>query len=253
MVIPLPPIASQRRIANILDKADEIIRKRKEAIALTEQLQKSIFLDMFGDPVINPKGWEKVKLAKISNIQGGLQVTKKRESNPIEVPYLRVANAYRDSLNLNQIKTIFVTQQELNKTSLKKGDILIVEGHGNKTEIGRSCVWDDSISNCVHQNHLIRVRVDDNIAESIYVSNFLNSIGGRSQLIKLGKTTSGLNTINTSNVKGIEILLPPIKIQKKYITIQETIFQYIQKLNQQQKESENLFNSLLQKAFKGEL
>ena len=251
--IPLPPIASQRRIANILDKADEIIRKRKEAIALTEQLQKSIFLDMFGDPVINPKGWEKVKLAKISNIQGGLQVTKKRESNPIEVPYLRVANAYRDSLNLNQIKTIFVTQQELNKTSLKKGDILIVEGHGNKTEIGRSCVWDDSISNCVHQNHLIRVRVDDNIAESIYVSNFLNSIGGRSQLIKLGKTTSGLNTINTSNVKGIEILLPPIKIQKKYITIQETIFQYIQKLNQQQKESENLFNSLLQKAFKGEL
>ena len=253
MVIPLPPIASQRRIANILDKADEIIRKRKEAIALTEQLQKSIFLDMFGDPVINPKGWEKVKLAKISNIQGGLQVTKKRESNPIEVPYLRVANAYRDSLNLNQIKTIFVTQQELNKTSLKKGDILIVEGHGNKTEIGRSCVWDDSISNCVHQNHLIRVRVDDNIAESIYVSNFLNSIGGRSQLIKLGKTTSGLNTINTSNVKGIEILLPPIKIQKKYITIQETIFKYIQKLNQQQKESENLFNSLLQKAFKGEL
>ncbi|MCB8765794.1 restriction endonuclease subunit S [Planktothrix agardhii] len=251
--IPLPPIASQRTIANILDKADEIIRKRKEAIALTEQLQKSIFLDMFGDPVINPKGWEKVKLAKISNIQGGLQVTKKRESNPIEVPYLRVANAYRDSLNLNQIKTIFVTQQELNKTSLKKGDILIVEGHGNKTEIGRSCVWDDSISNCVHQNHLIRVRVDDNIAESIYVSNFLNSIGGRSQLIKLGKTTSGLNTINTSNVKGIEILLPPIKIQKKYITIQETIFQYIQKLNQQQKESENLFNSLLQKAFKGEL
>jgi type I restriction enzyme S subunit len=251
--IPLPPIASQRRIANILDKADEIIRKRKEAIALTEQLQKSIFLDMFGDPVINPKGWEKVKLAKISNIQGGLQVTKKRESNPIEVPYLRVANAYRDSLNLNQIKTIFVTQQELNKTSLKKGDILIVEGHGNKTEIGRSCVWDDSISNCVHQNHLIRVRVDDNIAESIYVSNFLNSIGGRSQLIKLGKTTSGLNTINTSNVKGIEILLPPIKIQKKYITIQETIFQYIQKLNQQQKESENLFNSLLQRAFKGEL
>ena len=190
---------------------------------------------------------------RVSNIQGGLQVTKKRESNPIEVPYLRVANAYRDSLNLNQIKTIFVTQQELNKTSLKKGDILIVEGHGNKTEIGRSCVWDDSISNCVHQNHLIRVRVDDNIAESIYVSNFLNSIGGRSQLIKLGKTTSGLNTINTSNVKGIEILLPPIKIQKKYITIQETIFQYIQKLNQQQKESENLFNSLLQKAFKGEL
>jgi type I restriction enzyme S subunit len=64
--IPLPPIASQRRIANILDKADEIIRKRKEAIALTEQLQKSIFLDMFGDPVTNPKGWEVKRLEDVT-------------------------------------------------------------------------------------------------------------------------------------------------------------------------------------------
>jgi type I restriction enzyme S subunit len=251
--IPLPSIELQRRIAQILDKADEIIRKRKDAIALTEQLQKSIFIDMFGDPVTNPQGWEKNKLGKISNIQGGLQVTKKRESNPLEVPYLRVANVYRDSLNLNEIKTIYVTQQEIDRTLLKQGDILIVEGHGNNTEIGRSCVWDNSISNCVHQNHLIRVRVDDKIAESIYISNFLNSMGGRSQLIKLGKTTSGLNTISISNVKGIEILLPPINLQKKYVTFRQKIELQLQKQKKTLQESENLFNSLLQRAFKGEL
>jgi type I restriction enzyme S subunit len=251
--IPLPPLEEQRRIAAILDKADGVRRKRKEAIRLTEELLKSTFLEMFGDPVTNPKGWEVIGLGKISQIQGGLQVTPARKELPLEVPYLRVANVYRDKLLLDEIKNIRVTSSELERINMKAGDILIVEGHGNKEEIGRSSVWDGSIENCVHQNHLIRVRLDPNKAEPIYISAYLNSAGGRCQLTKFGKTTSGLNTISTSNVKATKVLCPPIEMQKRYLDFQRKLTEAKNASVQHLEQSENLFNSLLQRAFRGEL
>jgi type I restriction enzyme S subunit len=251
--IPLPPLEEQRRIAAILDKADGVRRKRKEAIRLTEELLKSTFLEMFGDPVTNPKGWEVIGLGKISQIQGGLQVTPARKELPLEVPYLRVANVYRDKLLLDEIKNIRVTSSELERINMKAGDILIVEGHGNKEEIGRSSVWDGSIENCVHQNHLIRVRLDPNKAEPIYISAYLNSAGGRCQLTKFGKTTSGLNTISTSNVKATKVLCPPIEMQKRYLDFQRKLTEAKNASVEHLEQSENLFNSLLQRAFRGEL
>ena len=251
--IPLPPLEEQRRISAILDKADGVRRKRKEAIRLTEELLKSTFLEMFGDPVTNPKGWEVIDLGKISQIQGGLQVTPARKELPLEVPYLRVANVYRDKLLLDEIKNIRVTSSELERINMKAGDILIVEGHGNKEEIGRSSVWDGSIENCVHQNHLIRVRLDPDKAEPIYISAYLNSAGGRCQLTKFGKTTSGLNTISTSNVKATKVLCPPIEMQKRYLDFQRKLTEAKNASVEHLEQSENLFNSLLQRAFRGEL
>ena len=251
--VPLPPLEEQKRIAEILDRADAIRQKRERAIALTEELARSTFLEMFGDPVINPKGWEIVTLNQISEVQGGLQVNKKRQNNPIEIPYLRVANVYRNKFILNDIKYIKVTQKELEKTKLQKGDLLIVEGHGTREEIGRSAVWNGDIENCTHQNHLIRVRIDPSKAEPNYVSAFLNSYGGRLQLIKSSKTTSGLNTISTSDVKSTKILLPPLNLQYEYFRVIQKVSRIINLHEQYLEESENFFNSLLQRAFKGEL
>ena len=251
--LPLPPIEEQRRIAAILDKADAVRRKRKEAIALTEELLRSAFLEMFGNPVTNPKGWDVVPLGDISKVKGGLQVTPKRKDNPIEVPYLRVANVYRDQLVLDEVKLIRVTPEELERTALCTGDLLIVEGHGNSQEIGRSSVWDGSISNCTHQNHLIRVILDSKRAEPTYISAFLNSSGGRRQLIQFGKTTSGLNTISTSNVKATKVLLPPVSEQKKYADLKQKTAVCLGKHQKHFQNTNNLFNSLLQRAFRGEL
>ncbi len=114
---------------------------------------------MFGDPVTNPKGWEEDFVQNLGSLQGGIQVSAKRNSFPLKVPYLRVANVYRNQLELNEIKTIGLTENEFNRTLLVKDDILIVEGHGNKREIGRSAIWDGSIKGCVHQNHLIRLEL----------------------------------------------------------------------------------------------
>ncbi|TVQ53958.1 MAG: restriction endonuclease subunit S [Spirulina sp. DLM2.Bin59] len=251
--IPLPPIEEQRRIAAILDQADAVRRKRQEAIRLTEELLRATFLDMFGDPVTNPKGWDVYSLGSISIVKGGLQVTSQRVNNPIEVPYLRVANVYRNKLNLDEIKTIRVTQNELERTKLKIGDILIVEGHGNSQEIGRCSIWDGSILNCTHQNHLIRVQINDKIANSTYISAFLNSHGGRRQLIKFGKTTSGLNTISSSNVKSVSVLVPSIAEQEKYVKIDNQVNELLDNSQTHLQYINELFNSLLQRAFRGEL
>ena len=251
--IPLPPLEEQRRIAAILDKADAIRRKREETIRLTEEFLRSAFLDMFGDPVTNPKGWRVQPLNELAEIQGGLQVTRKRASLPVVVPYLRVANVYRDRLELTEMKTIRVTQQELSRVRLKTGDILMVEGHGNRNEIGRSAVWNGAISECLHQNHLIRVRVDQRQILPLFASAYLNSPGGRRQLFRFGKTTSGLNTISTSNVKQTKVFVPPIELQRRYLHLAECVSKTVDSINEAEKTACFLFESLAANAFSGEL
>jgi len=251
--IPLPPLAEQQRIAAILDQADALRTKRRAALAKLDTLLQATFLHMFGDPITNPMGWEVKPLSEVAKVKGGLQISGIRKNYPIEIAYLRVANVYRDRLALDEIKILKVNDQELKRTSLKTGDILVVEGHGNPNEIGRSAVWDGSIEPCVHQNHLIRVQANQEMILPTYMSNYLNSEGGRRQLIRAGKTTSGLNTINSNQVRKIKILVPPLQLQKKYLdqvykirAVKENHTRSLEKLN-------NLFHALQQRAFKGEL
>ena len=251
--VPLPPLAEQKRIAGILDTADALRVKRREALAQLDTLTQSIFLDMFGDPVTNPMGWEVTTVSRIGSVQGGLQVTSKRRSLPIERPYLRVANVFRGFLELDEIKTIRLTESELLRTSLDYEDILIVEGHGNKAEIGRCARWDGSIDQCVHQNHLIRLRCDRSKASPIYVENFINSPGGRRGLIGTSRTTSGLNTISVSKVRGSEIQLPSLHLQHRFAAIVESIERQKASQRTHLAELDTLFAALQSRAFRGDI
>lgn len=252
-IISLPPLFEQKRIAEILDKADALRQKNKQLLAAYDELLQATFLELFGDPVTNPKGWKEYIIENISNVQGGLQVSFKRNSLPLQVPYLRVANIYRNQLDLKEIKKIGLTENEFYRTLLIKGDILIVEGHGNKLEIGRSAIWDGSIKGCVHQNHLIRVRVDNSKMTSVFLSFFINSEGGRRQMFKTSNTTSGLNTISTGIVNQIKVINPPITLQNQFAQIVENIEAQKTLVKQCLQESEDLFNGLVQEAFGGEL
>jgi len=250
--IPLPSLLIQKQIAEILEKADQLRKDCQQMEQELNNLVQAVFIDMFGDPVSNPKGWVIETLSDLGEIKGGLQVTSKRSSNPIEVPYLRVANVYRDKLNLDVIKTIRVTQNEIEKTKLNFGDVLFVEGHGNPDEVGRSSVWKNEIPLCVHQNHLIRFRPSDRVLPD-YISAYTNSSSGKRQLLGMSKTTSGLNTLSTSNVSSLKCLVPPLELQKKYIEIIESINDK-RLLNEKIiYDHECTFNSLMQKAFRGEL
>ncbi|MEB3310912.1 MAG: restriction endonuclease subunit S [Snowella sp.] len=251
--LSIPSLSEQKQIVKILDRADELRKQRAEADALSERILPALFIKMFGDPATNPMGWDVIKLGDLSEVQGGLQLTPKRKDNPLTLPYLRVANVYRNKLKLDEIKEINVTKEEVKRIALQKDDILIVEGHGNRDEIGRSAIWDNSIVSCLHQNHLIRVRVNKSQINPIYLNTFINSAGGREQLFKVGKTTSGLNTISVSNVRKINILVPPLESQ---INFAQKVDDF-QRISEQREiantKINELFDNLLYRAFSGDL
>jgi type I restriction enzyme S subunit len=166
----------------------------------------------------------------------------------LEVPYLRVANVYRDRLDLSEVKTLRVTDQELTRATLKSGDLLVVEGHGNPEEIGRCAVWSGLVARCVHQNHLIRVRVHSGI-EPVFMSAFLNSAAGRRQMTRFGKTTSGLNTISTANVAAVRVLVPPVEVQRRYVAFAAFLANLVRRLETSQRLAEENLKALAQGAF----
>ncbi len=219
MRVPLPPLEEQRRIVDVLNRAARIEALRRRAAERLREFVPALFVRMFGDPAQNPMRWPQRRMDDVCDVQGGLQVTKKRGGRPIEAPYLRVANVLRDRLVLDEIKLIRLTEAEIRRTRLQQGDLLIVEGHGNAAEIGRVAVWDGQIRTCVHQNHLIRARPDRSLLEPGFAAAYLNSSSGRQHLLRRAKTTSGLNTITTSDVKGCAVLLPPVGLQRRFSRI----------------------------------
>ena len=251
--IPIPPLPEQRRIAAILDQAETLRTQRRAALAQLDSLTESLFLDMFGDPVVNPKGWPLSTIGEISEVQGGLQVTTARKNLPIEIPYLRVANVYRGVLALSEIKTIRVTAAEVARTTLKKNDLLLVEGHGNPNEIGRAALWTGEISECVHQNHLIRARFNMNKVAPMFACEYVNSQGGRQHLLRAGKSTSGLNTISVSNVRATPVALPPLPLQQTFATRIQAIEALKATHRAALAQLDALFASLQQRAFAGQL
>lgn len=253
LVIPLPPLEEQRRIAAILDRAETLRTQRRTALALLDSLTQSLFLDMFGDPVANPKRWSMSTIGDLAEVQGGLQVTSARKNLPVEVPYLRVANVYRGVLDLSEIKTIRATPAEIQRTTLVKDDLLVVEGHGNPNEIGRAALWNGEIEQCVHQNHLIRARFDCTKVQPVFASEYVNSPGGRQHLLRAGKSTSGLNTISVSNVRETPIALPPLPLQQTFATRIAAIEALKTTHRRALAALDALFASLQQRAFAGAL
>ena len=251
--VSVPPLPEQRRIAAILDQADALRAKRREALAQLDSLTQSIFIEMFGDPFANPFGWPLVDTGNLADVQGGLQVTSARQDLPREVPYLRVANVHRGHLLLDEIKLIRATAAEVKRTSLRDNDLLVVEGHGNPNEIGRSALWNDQIAECVHQNHLIRVRFDLSIVVPAYACEYLNSAGGRRHLLRAGKTTSGLNTISVSNVREAPVALPPLALQQTFATRIQAVEALKTTHRAALAELDALFASLQHRAFAGQL
>ncbi|MEM9007778.1 MAG: restriction endonuclease subunit S, partial [Cyanobacteria bacterium P01_F01_bin.86] len=135
--IPLPPLEEQRRIAAILDKADSVQRKRQEAIRLTEELLRSRFLEMFGDPVRNPKGWKVKPLGEVSESKLGKMRWKENITGVNLVPYLGNSHVRWRSFDLSNLPEMDFTESELEKLDLRNGDLIVCEGG----EVGRCAIW----------------------------------------------------------------------------------------------------------------
>jgi len=255
ITIPLPPIEEQKRIAAILDAADALRAKRRESIAQLDALLQSTFLDMFGDPVTNPMGWdESAKLGELAEIVSG--VTKGRKINgksTREVPYLAVSNVQDRHLLLEAVKTIEATNDEIIKYSLRFHDILLTEG-GDPDKLGRGSLWHDAIPDCIHQNHVFRVRL---LSLERLIPVFLNwligSAKGKSYFLRSAKQTTGIASINMRQLRAFPLLIPPLSLQRRFASIVEAAERQKARLRAHLDELDALFASLQSRAFNGEL
>ncbi len=203
-----------------------------------------------------PEGWEWATVETVGEIQGGIQKQPKRRPKNNAYPYLRVANVHRNKLILDEIKKMELFEGELEKLRLVEGDLLIVEGNGSPNEIGRMAVWDGSIENCVHQNHIIRVRLSEGV-EPHFMRAFWSSPVGRGKVFEQAKTTTGLYTLSKSKVSGLPVPLAPVAEQRALIEILQPAFSTVETFSEYTSQSRfrlgALEQSILAKAFRGEL
>jgi len=162
------------------------------------------------------EGWCWASMAQLGLIQGGIQKQPSRAPQCNAYPFLRVANVLRGSLDLTEMHQVELFQGELDRLKLETADLLIVEGNGNPTEIGRMAIWNGTISDCVHQNHIIRVRpVQGILAE--YIQAYWNSPGGSIRVTGVSSSTSGLHTLSVAKVASIPIPVPPLAEQERIV------------------------------------
>ncbi|WP_080898206.1 restriction endonuclease subunit S [Variovorax paradoxus] len=202
-----------------------------------------------------PDGWVWASVEQISEIQGGIQKQPSRAPMKNKYPFLRVANVARGKLKLQDVHEIELFQGELERLALVAGDVLIVEGNGSLTEIGRCALWDGSIENAVHQNHLIRVRPVGVVSQ--FVETWLNSLGGIEKLSKLAATTSGLYTLSVSKISKIPVPIAPRAEQEASMRVLIDNLSALdvqeQSVEQSLKQSTAQRENILRAAFAGEL
>jgi type I restriction enzyme S subunit len=245
--VPLPPLPEQKRIAAILDKADSIRRKRQEAVRLTEELLRSVFLEMFGDPVINPKGWEEVAFADVCETRLGKMLDAKQQTGEHLRPYLRNSNVQWDRIETSDLEQMDFNEKDRKMFSLQDGDVLICEGG----EVGRAAIWRNQLTECYFQKAIHRARPNQSIALPEYVMFwlwFMSKNGGFNDHV----TSATIAHLTGEKLKEILMVLPPITMQRQFIKIYNLQAALKASINQYSVETNYLFNSTLQSVFKSD-
>lgn len=211
--MPLPPLEEQRRIAATLDKVSGLIAKRRAQMDKLDLLVKARFVEMFGDPVLNPMKWPEQPLENMADIVSGITKGRKaKETELIEVPYMAVSNVKDGYIDWTTVKTILATKAEIEQYRLLPDDVLMTEG-GDPDKLGRGAIIQQPLENCIHQNHIFRVRLDENILLPSYFAEFLQHQKAKQYFLKCAKQTTGIASINMRQLKGLPTLVPPIEIQ----------------------------------------
>lgn len=246
--IPLPNLATQQRIAAILDQADAIIQNNRAIVQKYDALTQSLFLDMFGDPVKNEKGWEIRKMEEIS-----LKITDGTHQSPKflkeGIPFLLVSNIVNNKINYKTNK--FISEEDfetLNKrTPIEIGNILLtsVGSYGNPAII-------ESEMKFAFQRHIAFIKPNHSKINYHFLFHFLKSDSIKREIDKKVKGAAQ-KTYNLVELKNLRIISPPINFQNQFAERVALIESQKQQAQLELAKSEELFASLLQRAFNGEL
>jgi len=253
--IPLPPLPEQRRIAAILDQADALRAKRREALAQLDSLTQSIFIEMFGASLSSRKRTAMGEL--VEEFRYGTS----EKSGGNGYPALRIPNVANGHLDLRELKTVAVEPAEFNRLRLKAGDLLFVRTNGNADNVGRCAVFEPSLvagsgfdpAKFIYASYLIRARLKRESVSPVVLQQYLHVGEGRHALRAVCKTSAGQYNINTEGLGSIPIPNFPLPLQHSFATRVKAVESLKATHSAALAEGDALFASLQHRAFTGQL
>lgn len=252
--IALPPLPVQQKVAAILDAAEELRQKDKALVAKYDELTQALFLDMFGDPVTNPKGWEKLTLKDCtSKIGSGSTPSGGKESYQEEgISLIRSLNVYDNEFLYKNLAHISDVQADkLKNVTVESNDILFnITG----ASVCRCTIVPEDVLPARVNQHVSILRPLTQILHPLYLAHFMISESTKKQLLRVGSAGGAImEAITKEQLEKYKIPMPPLKLQKQFAESVKIIEEQKKIAQASALKSEELFNSLLQKAFNGEL
>jgi len=243
--VPVISVNDQLHIANLLSKAENLVAQRKESIRLLDEFLKSTFLEMFGDPVRNEKGWATKPLGELCNIRRGASPRPINNFIGDEVPWIKIGDGTKGNDLYIESTQVSITKEGATKSVLLDEGSLVFANCGVSLGFARIL----KIKGCIHDGWLSFENIRSEL-NKIYLLKLLNNSTDYLRRIAPDGTQPNLNT---GIMKNFKIILPPINLQTQFAQIVEKTEALKTQYQQSLQELENLYGSLSQRAFRGEL
>ena len=215
--IPLPPQDEQRRIVDLLSRAENIARMRREAEAKAKEIVPALFLDMFGDPAINPKGWEVASLGSLLTDGPKNGLYKHATLYGDGTPILRIDSFYDGAVDdIGNLRRVRISEQEKRAFALRAGDIVI--NRVNSPEyLGKSAIVPTLDEPTVFESNMMRLRVNVDLVRPDYLIQLLQQPSMRRALIINAKHAINQSSINQTDVRNLALMVPPLALQEGFV------------------------------------
>ena len=215
-MVPEIPLEKQIEYSEILERVYGVIQVRKQELQKLDELIKARFIELFGDMYLNSLEWTEVSLESISDVVSGITKGRKIKTAELrEVPYMAVSNVKNGYIDWTTVKTIEVTEQELNQYRLLPDDVLMTEG-GDPDKVGRGAIIREPLENCIHQNHIFRVRLNERVILPVFFAEYLQHQKAKRYFLGCAKQTTGIASINMKQLRNLPVLMPPLELQQRF-------------------------------------
>ena len=245
MQIPLPPLATQKHIAAVLDKCTEVITKHKLMLEKYDTLIKSQFVEMFGDIIQNTKNWELRNFTEIAKSRLGKMLDSKKQTGKEKYPYLANFNVQWFRFNLESLNEMDFSEADRIEFALKDGDLLVCEGG----EVGRCAVWHNQIENCFFQKAIHRVRLNIDIVQPDYMAFWFKSRSDYNSFADILGSQSTIAHLTGAKLKLLKIPVPPLALQEKFAAFVQAVDAQKAKAQKSLEKAEILYKALMQEYF----
>ena len=222
-VFPSPK--EQASIARILDTVDSALERTRTAVERAHEFHSSLLHELLERGLASsgsskeryPKHWKRVRVDKVATVGSGVTLGKDvAGQKTVNLPYLRVANVQDGHLDLTTVKTVRVPVGEVAKFRLELGDVLMTEG-GDIDKLGRGTIWEGQIPDCLHQNHVFRIRPNRELLEPAFYALIVESDIAKRYFSRVAKRTTNLASTNKTQVRAFQFPLPPTTCEQRQI------------------------------------